>query len=123
MNQKHILLIEDDPVVIQSIIYTLEKAGYKVENTVSGTLGMNVALKNHPELIICDLILPDMNGAQAIARIRQDSWGKDAKIIVLTNLEEEQMKVKLAPLNVERYLLKVDNSLAKITQVVNEILA
>lgn len=122
MDQKRILLIEDDSTVIESIVYTLEEAGYSVEHAVSGSLGVEIALKNKPDLIIVDLLLPDINGAEVIAEIRKDLWGKDAKIIVLTNLDEEQMKLKLSSLNVLRYLLKVDNSLAKITQVVNEIL-
>lgn len=122
MDQKHILLVEDDTIVIESIVYTLEKAGYTVEHAVSGSLGVNMALKSQPDLIIADLLLPDMNGAEMIAEIRKDSRGKNAKIIVLTNLDEEQMQIKLSSLNVLRYLLKVDSSLAKITQVVNEVL-
>ncbi|MFA5776230.1 MAG: response regulator [Patescibacteria group bacterium] len=122
MDQKHILLVEDDAIVIESIVYTLEKAGYSVEHTVSGKLGVEIALKSRPNLIIADLLLPDMNGAEMIAEIRMNPWGKNAKIIVLTNLDEAQMKIKLSSLNILRYLLKVDNSLAKITEVVNDIL-
>ena len=122
MDQKHILLVEDDAIVIESIVYTLEKAGYVVEHTVSGSLGVGMALKSRPDLVIADLLLPDINGAEMITKIRKDPWGKDAKIIVLTNLDEAQMKIKLSSLNVLRYLLKVDSSLAKITQIVNEVL-
>jgi len=122
MDQKHILLVEDDAIIIESVVYTLEKVGYVVEHATSGNLGVKTALKSKPDLIIADLLLPDMNGAEMIAQIRKDPWGKNAKIIVLTNLDEEQMKTKLSSLSILHYLLKVDNSLAKITRVVNDIL-
>jgi CheY-like chemotaxis protein len=123
MNEKHILLVEDDANVVKSVVYSLEEAGYVVETTVSGRLGVDVALKTHPDLIIADLILPDINGAEMVAEIRQDEeWGKDAKIVVLTNIDEDQIKLKLHSLNVLRYLIKVDNTLKQITQTVNEIL-
>jgi len=122
MEQKHILLVEDDAIVTESIVYTLEKAGYSVGHTISGKLGVETALKSRPDLIIADLLLPDMNGAEMIAQIRNDPWGKNAKIIVLTNLDDAQIKAKLLSLSVLRYLLKVDNTLTRITQIIDEIL-
>ncbi len=122
MSGKKILLIEDDESVIKSVVYSLEQAGYTVENTVSGRLGLETALKSHPDLIICDLILPDVNGAEVVAELRQDDWGKTAKIIILTNIDEEQIKTKLRELNVARYLVKVENTLRQITETVNSVL-
>jgi len=122
MNDKRILLVEDDENVIKSVVFSLEKAGYVVESTVSGRLGMDLALKNHPDLIISDLILPDINGADMVAQIRQDVWGKTAKIVILTNIDEEQIRFKLGPLNVQRYLVKVENTLKQITETIDEIL-
>lgn len=122
MSGKNILLIEDDESVIKSVVYSLEQAGYTVESTVSGRLGLETALKSHPDLIICDLILPDVNGAEVVAELRQDDWGKTAKIIILTNIDEEQIKTKLRELNVARYLVKVENTLRQITETVNSVL-
>lgn len=122
MSGKKILLIEDDESVIKSVVYSLEQAGYTVESTVSGRLGLETALKSHPDLIICDLILPDVNGAEVVAELRQDDWGKTAKIIILTNIDEEQIKTKLRALNVARYLVKVENTLKQITETVEDIL-
>lgn len=123
MNGKRILLVEDDKNVIDSVVYSLEKAGYEVESTVSGLLGVDLALKSHPDLIIVDLILPDINGAEMVAEIRRDeTWGKDAKVVVLTNIDEKQIMQKLKSLNALRYLVKVENSLKQITKTVDEIL-
>lgn len=123
MAANRILLIEDDDVVIRSVSYTLEQAGYVVESTVSGKLGVETALNSHPDLIICDLILPDINGAEVVLEIRRDPWGKDAKIIILTNIDQEQIKMKLQALSVDRYLVKVENTLKDITNAVNEVIA
>jgi two-component system alkaline phosphatase synthesis response regulator PhoP len=122
MSGKQILLIEDDENVIKSVVYSLEKAGYIVESTVSGRLGLETALKSHPDLIIADLLLPDMFGADMLAQLRQDDWGKNAKVIVLTNLDEAQIKAKLASLNIEQYLVKVENTLSQIQEVVDQTL-
>lgn len=122
MEQKHILVVEDDTVVSDSIAFTLREAGYYVDTTVSGRNGVQLALKNRPNLIIADLILPDINGAEMIAEIRRDTWGKTAKVMVLTNINEEQIRDKLHDLAIARYLLKVDTTLKQITQIVREIL-
>jgi DNA-binding response OmpR family regulator len=122
MDQKTILIVEDDTIIAESLVYTLEKAGYITQHTVSGRLGVATALKMKPDLLIADLLLPDMNGAEMIREIRKDPWGKTAKVIVLTNLDEEQIRNRLITLDILDYLLKVENSLARITEVVNKIL-
>jgi len=122
MGQKHILVVEDDTVVSDSVAFTLREAGYYVDTTVSGRNGVQLALKNHPDLIIADLILPDINGAEMIAEIRRDVWGKTAKVLVLTNINEEQIRNKLDDLDISSFLLKVDNTLKQISQEVNRIL-
>lgn len=119
---ERVLLIEDDENVIRSITYTLEKAGYQVESTVSGRLGLETALNSHPDLIICDLILPDTNGADVVAHLRQDEWGKDAKIIILTNIDEEKIKQKLQDLKVNKYMVKVESTLQQVANAVKETL-
>ena len=120
--QKNILLIEDDITVAESIEYTLKNAGYSVETTISGLAGVERALKTHPDLIIADIILPDINGADMIAKIRLDPWGETAKIIVLSNVDPEQINYKLSHLNVLQYLLKVENTLDQIAKDVDKIL-
>ena len=122
MGQKHILVVEDDTVVSDSVAFTLREAGYYVDTTVSGRNGVQMALKSHPDLIIADLILPDINGAEMIAEIRRDVWGKTAKVLVLTNINEEQIRNKLDDLNISGFLLKVDNTLKQISQEVELIL-
>lgn len=118
-----ILLIEDDENVIRSLTYTLEKEGYETENVVSGRLGLEIALKSHPDLIICDLILPDTNGADVVAHLREDEWGKNAKIIILTNIDEEKIKEKLINLKVDKYMVKVESTLKQVAEAVKEILS
>ena len=122
MGQNHILVVEDDTVVSDSVAFTLREAGYYVDTTVSGRNGVQMALKSHPDLIIADLILPDINGAEMIAEIRRDVWGKTAKVLVLTNINEEQIRNKLDDLNISGFLLKVDNTLKQISQEVELIL-
>ena len=122
MEQKHILVVEDDTVVAESVAFTLREAGYYVDTTVSGRNGVQLALKNHPDLIIADLILPDINGAEMIAEIRRNVWGKTAKVLVLTNINEDQIRNKLDDLNISGFLLKVDNTLKQIAQEVGRIL-
>lgn len=109
-------------MVSDSVAFTLREAGYYVDTTVSGRNGVQMALKNHPDLIIADLILPDINGAEMIAEIRRDVWGKTAKVLVLTNINEEQIRTKLDDLNISGFLLKVDNTLKQIAQEVSRIL-
>lgn len=86
--KKTVLLVEDDSTLIQALSKKFELSMPNVELIVArnGSDGLSMALEHHPDLILLDIIMPDIQGTQVYKSIRDDTWGKTAKIIYLTNL-------------------------------------
>ena len=120
---KRLLIIEDDPVMSESLIFSLTKRGYKIETAVTGTTGIFLCQKFSPDLLILDLILPDTHGLEVLDEIRANDWGRDLKVLVLTNVENDSLKQKLYTMGVVDYLLKINTTLTKLADTVDSILS
>jgi len=83
---KKVLLIQDDKNITELIKTAFSNEGFKVEVAADGEKGFQAALKDHPDLILLDIMMPGMDGLTMMKSLRADSWGKDATIILLTNL-------------------------------------
>ncbi len=87
-NVPSILHVEDEEAVSHILGKQFEAKGYRVIKAVNGKQGLAEALKEHPDVIITDIKMPIMNGTEMIQELRNDSWGKTAKVIVLTNFSD-----------------------------------
>ncbi|WP_457638047.1 response regulator transcription factor [Oceanithermus sp.] len=99
----NILLIEDDPEIAQLLKVELGDAGYTVEWASSGMEGLVSLREKSPQLVILDLGLPDMDGAEVARRIKQHG---DLPIIVLTATDAVERKVQLLLGGADDYLTK-----------------
>lgn len=82
--QKTILIIEDSVDLAESLEDMLRLKDYQTLKAVDGKTGLELALTTHPDLILLDLRLPDIDGLKILEEIRKDSWGKAVKILILT---------------------------------------
>ena len=82
---KRILVIEDNETNMYLIRFILEKSGYEVIKAKDGTSGVDLAIKEKPDLIIMDLQLPDIDGLEATKRIRASKADSKIPIIALTS--------------------------------------
>lgn len=119
-----ILIIEDDQKILNMYKILLEThGGYHVITATDGVSGLKLALEEHPELILLDVMMPKMNGIEVMHKLREDDWGKMASIIILTNLDPNNETlnaiIKEQP---SYYLIKSNNSPDQILEKVNEIL-
>jgi DNA-binding response OmpR family regulator len=103
-SQKHILLIEDDPAVAQSLQAGLERDGYIVTWKNSGGAGIDYARDHHPHLIILDVRLPDGSGFDFCRHIRQ--LGLRQPILMLTVRSDEMDKVLGLEMGADDYVTK-----------------
>src|SRR5258708_13705557 len=79
-----VLVIDDEPVLVETIAYNLEQAGYQVVTAADGVSGLTALSREMPDLIILDLMLPEMNGLDFCRRVRREKNTPTIPIIMLT---------------------------------------
>jgi two-component system, OmpR family, alkaline phosphatase synthesis response regulator PhoP len=108
MSKKKILVIENEKPLINALSAKLQDEGFQVIEATNGTTGLKPALKHKPDLILLDIILPKMDGISVLENLRENAWGKSAKVIILSNLSDWDNTKKATDLNVHDYLVKAD---------------
>ncbi len=123
MNTHTILIVEDEEAVLKVLASKLERAGFTVLEARNGIEGLATAKDKHPDLILLDVIMPKMDGVTMLKELRSDEWGKDALVIVLTNLGEDWETSRFIKSGVKDYLVKADWALDDVVEKVRGILS
>lgn len=121
--QKSVLIIEDEKDIREAITIALRRQGYEVICAENGETGLRLALSDRPSLILLDLIMPVMNGHVMLEKLREDDWGKTAKVIVLTSMDDTADVASTKERGISDYIVKSNTSLLDITKKVDETLA
>ena len=87
--KEKILIIEDDPAILEVTAYNLQSAGYDVVSSPSGDEGLLLAKSESPQLILLDVMLPGLSGIEVCQRLRADTETKHVPVIMLTAKSEE----------------------------------
>jgi len=101
-----ILVVDDDIAINELIKVNLELNGYNVLQTHDGTTGFAMAKQELPDLIILDVMMPEVDGYTVAQRIRQNDSTKETPILMLTALSQLDDKVKGFDIGVDDYLVK-----------------
>lgn len=117
-----IAIIEDDQVINQMYRMKFEAAGFDVATASDGEAGVAIVKKFHPDLILLDLQMPNMNGVEALSLIRTLPSHKQTPVIVLTNLGEEEAPDGLHKLGVHSYIVKADFTPRQVVERVKHAL-
>ncbi|MFH1822243.1 MAG: response regulator [Patescibacteria group bacterium] len=116
--QTKILIAEDEIATRKVLADTLRQSGFKVFEAEDGEQALIVALKEHPDLILLDIIMPKLDGLGVLEKLREDPWGKKATLILLTNMKDSESISKALKYNVTEYFTKSDWELAEIVEKV-----
>src|SRR6266496_3119174 len=122
LHMTKIAIIEDDAVISQMYRMKFEAEGFEVQVAGDGKVGVALAEKMRPDIILLDLRMPEMDGAEALALIRKHEWGKHIPVLVLTNVGEEEAPAELKNLGVLSYIVKADLTPRQVTEKVKEAL-
>ena len=118
-----IAIIEDDQAISQMYRIKFETEGYEVETASNGKLGLELAGKMRPDIILLDLMMPEMNGDEMLKRLRATAWGKHTKVIILTNVGEQEAPDILEKLGVRRFIVKAEMTPRQVAEMVKAELA
>ena len=123
---KKILIIEDEKVLQNLLKEKMLAEGFTVFIAGDGLEGLNLALKEHPDLILLDLLLPIMDGQEFLEKLREDKWGTIANVTVLTNLSHTgdvlnvDANLHYKPEGVDEYIIKTNSSFDNLVQRIKE---
>ena len=115
-----IAIIEDDQAIAQMYRIKFEAEGYEVETAENGKLGLALAEEMKPDIILLDLMMPEMNGDEMLAKMRKTDWGKDIKVVILTNMGEQEIPDEVKKLGVSAVILKADMTPRQVAELVKE---
>ena len=115
---KKIAIVEDDLAIAQMYRIKFESEGFKVETAENGKLGLALCEDMKPDMVLLDLMMPEMNGDEVLEKIRKSSWGKDMKVVILTNMGEEEAPKAIQKLNVSAFIVKAEMTPREVAELV-----
>jgi DNA-binding response OmpR family regulator len=118
-----VAIIEDDQAISQMYYIKFEAEGFEVETAENGRLGLELAEKMRPDIILLDLMMPEMSGTEMLQKLRATKWGKNIKVIILTNVGEQEAPEELRKLGVRRFIVKAELTPRQVAEMVKQELA
>ena len=123
MKEKKILVIEDERAILELFATQLQAKDTTVLSAKDGKKGLSLALKEHPDLILLDLIMPQMDGITMLQKLRSDTWGSTVPVIILTNLINNSSRLAAEKYNAAGFIVKTDLKLENFVPEVKKRLA
>src|SRR5215469_7838662 len=122
-NQKtKVAIIEDDMAIVQMYRTKFEQEGYEVATAPDGLTGLQLIETFQPDIILLDLMMPNMNGLDMLGRLRNQPAGKDAKVVVLTNMGDTETATKVFKMAADDYIVKAEMTPKQVAERVQALL-
>ena len=121
-NKKKILVVDDEDNLRLPLTDKLKIAGFEVFEGKNGKEGLKMALAEHPDIILLDIMMPVMSGWEMLADLRKDKWGVTAKVIMLTVIEDSGSVSRLMQDGGVGYLIKTEQSMDSIVEKVKSMM-
>ena len=117
-----ILLVEDDPFLVDIYSQKLRKAGFDVSVETDGSKVLNAIKTQKPELLMLDIVLPEMDGWEILGEIGKDAQFSALKVMVFSNLGQKAEVEKGIKLGAVKYLIKADYTPSEVVEEVKKLL-
>ena len=115
-NKKKILIIEDDRTLVEALRLEFEENGFVVKVFMEGKGAYEKVLKEKPDLIILDLVLPGVHGFEILEKIKNDVLIKDIPVVIATNLGEESDREEAIRLGAMDFYVKASVGLGELSK-------
>ena len=115
---QRIAIIEDDTAISQMYRIKFEAEGYTVDTAENGKVGLDLIKSMKPDMVLLDLMMPEMTGDEMLAKLRETDYGKDLKVIILTNMGEQEVPENVKNLGVSAFILKADMTPRQVADLV-----
>ncbi|MEA3464297.1 MAG: response regulator [Patescibacteria group bacterium] len=122
-NKTRILLIEDDSFLLSMYATQFELENFNVITAENGEKGLKLAKKEIPEIILLDIMLPEMNGFDVLKELKLNKATSQIPVILLTNLSQKSEIEQGLAMNVEGYLIKAHFMPSEVVDKVKQVLS
>ncbi len=119
---KKVLIVEDESAMLDALHDAFCLSGIPALKAADGRVGLEVALTEHPDCILLDLLMPVMDGFAMLDELRKDSWGKTAKVMVLTNFSTDEVRRRAYAQKILDFIVKADFGIGEIIKRVKSVL-
>ncbi len=119
---KTILLVEDDPFLIDIYTTKLKEAGFSIEVATDGEDGLRKIKEKIPDLMVLDIVLPQIDGWEILREIKEKLGLKDLKVIILSNLSQKDEVEKGLKLGATKYLIKAHYTPSEVVEEIKKVL-
>lgn len=116
-----ILVAEDDPLYGKVYQSKLQKEGYNVVLVTNGKEAVEQTIKTKPALILLDIIMPLMDGFEALRRIKEKPECKNIKVLIMSNLSQDSDIEKAKNFGAYEYLVKSNISITDLIQKIDKL--
>lgn len=117
-----IVIVDDNASLVDIYKTRLELLGYRCYPAYDGVEALTVIEKERPSLVLLDLMVPKIAGDQILARMRASDWGKNIKVIIISNLNEVDAPQGLRQQGIEEYAVKANLVNDAIDKLVDKVL-
>lgn len=117
-----IAIVEDDQSIREMYRLKFETENYKVFTAENGKRGLELAEKEKPDIILLDLMMPEMTGDEMLKKLRDQEWGKKIKVIILTNVSKDEASAKVKDLGVKDFIVKAHFTPQEVVDTVKEVI-
>jgi DNA-binding response OmpR family regulator len=122
MSVAKVVVVEDDRDLQFLYKTKLEREGFHVLTANDGIEGLQVVESFDPHVVLLDLLMPNMGGAEMLAHLRARASGGAVRVIVLTNISKDEAPQALRFLRVDRYIVKAHHTPAQVVDIVHDVL-
>jgi CheY-like chemotaxis protein len=118
-----ILIVEDEESQRKALHDNLVQNGFSVLEATDGAEGLEIALREHPDIILLDVRMPKMDGMAMLHKLRTDAWGAEASVIILTNYDTSDTQLLQLTTDLPSYyLIKANSPLKSILEKIQTVL-
>lgn len=115
-----VLLVEDDPSVLEMYRLKLELDGYRVNTALDGEEGLRKAGDLTPDIIFLDIRLPKMDGLEVLRKLRAQEKTRNIPVIILSNYDEEDLVARGLRLGAHEYLIKARTTPSSLSEGIED---
>lgn len=121
-NKPQILIIEDDPYILKMYELKLGLEGYQVKTAVNGRLGLEKLKEGNPDLILLDILMPEMDGFEVLEHLKKDPATKNVPVLVLSNLGQEDHINKAMSFGVQGFIVKSQYTPSQVVETIRGVI-